>query len=33
MPSDPVFSFGIGLYGIAIFAAVAVLLLKSKTWK
>jgi len=33
MPSDPVFSFGIGLYGIAIFAAVAVLLLKSKAWK
>jgi membrane protease YdiL (CAAX protease family) len=32
-PSDPVLSFGIGLYGIAIFAVVALLLLKSKAWK
>lgn len=32
-PTHPIFSFGIGLYGIAIFAIVAILLLMSKTWR
>ncbi|MCS7136581.1 MAG: type II CAAX endopeptidase family protein [Nitrososphaerota archaeon] len=33
MPTHPILSFGIGLYGIAIFAIVAALLLKSKAWR
>ncbi|MEM2910045.1 MAG: type II CAAX endopeptidase family protein [Nitrososphaerota archaeon] len=33
MPAHPVLSFGIGLYGVAIFAAVAALLLTNKVWK
>ncbi len=33
MPAHPILSFGIGLYGVAIFAIVAVLLLRSRAWK
>lgn len=32
-PTHPILSFGIGLYGVAIFAIVAMFLLKSKVWK
>ncbi len=33
MPTHPILSFGIGLFGIAVFAAVAALLLLSRSWK
>jgi len=32
-PSDPVFSFGIGIYGLVIFALVGGVLLLDKTWR
>jgi len=32
-PSDPVFSFGVGLYGLAVMALVVGLLLLDKTWR
>ena len=32
-PSEPLFAFGVGVYGIAFAAAVSLLLLRDRSWK
>jgi membrane protease YdiL (CAAX protease family) len=33
IPTDPVYSFGIGIYGLLIFSLIALVFLKAKEWK
>ena len=32
-PTDPVFSFGVGLYGIAVLAAIVLVILRDPIWR